>query len=46
MAPIRYPQYHARPPRPRPTHGSTSPVVYVLLITVPAVVAIAALRPR
>ncbi|MGW3144711.1 hypothetical protein ACWDG1_08495 [Streptomyces sp. NPDC001177] len=42
---MKYPHY-----RPKPTggttHGRTSPVTYVLLITVPAVVAVAALRPR
>jgi hypothetical protein len=42
---VSYPKYHARP-RPRPATGRTPPVVYVLLITLPAVVAIAALRPR
>ncbi|MFD9000203.1 hypothetical protein ACFV0T_04330 [Streptomyces sp. NPDC059582] len=42
---MSYPQYRTVPPRRR-THGATSPVVYVLLITVPAVVAVAALRPR
>ncbi|MFE2045608.1 hypothetical protein ACFXAZ_32770 [Streptomyces sp. NPDC059477] len=28
------------------THGGTSPLTFVLLITVPAVRAVAALRPR
>ncbi|MER5748544.1 hypothetical protein [Streptomyces sp. NPDC002088] len=42
---MSYPRYHATPPR-RPPRGTTSPVVYVLLITAPAVVAVAALRPR
>jgi len=42
---VSYPNYHAQP-RPRPATHRTSPVVYVLLITMPAVVAIAALRPR
>jgi hypothetical protein len=43
--PVSYPKYHAEP-HPRPATGRTPPVVYVLLITLPAVVAIAALRPR
>ncbi|MFD4873152.1 hypothetical protein ACFWOB_07250 [Streptomyces sp. NPDC058420] len=42
---MSYPKYHAQPHQ-RPTPGRTSPVVYVLLITVPAVIAIVALRPR
>ncbi|WP_269144747.1 MULTISPECIES: hypothetical protein [Streptomyces] len=42
---MSYPRHRARPPR-RTTHGATSPVTYVLLITAPAVVAVAALRPR
>ncbi|WP_268982486.1 hypothetical protein [Streptomyces sp. MBT53] len=42
---MSYPKYHAQP-HPRPAPSRTSPVVYVLLITMPAVVAIAALRPR
>ncbi|MFE0453917.1 hypothetical protein ACFW2D_22070 [Streptomyces sp. NPDC058914] len=42
---MHYPAYHA-PPRQRPTRGGPSPVTYVLLITAPAVVAVAALRPR
>ncbi|MCX5239933.1 hypothetical protein [Streptomyces prunicolor] len=42
---MSYPKYHAQP-RPRPATNRTPPVVYVLLITLPAVVAIVALRPR
>jgi protein TonB len=42
---VSYPRYHPQPHQ-RPTHGGTSPVVYVLLITAPAAVAVAALRPR
>ncbi|WP_263975751.1 hypothetical protein [Streptomyces sp. NK08204] len=42
---MSYPAYHARPTR-HPAPGHTSPVTYVLLITVPAIVAVAALRPR
>ncbi|MEU0336481.1 hypothetical protein [Streptomyces sp. NPDC006193] len=42
---MTYPAYHPHPVG-RPTRGRTSPVTYVLLITVPAIVAVAALRPR
>ncbi|MEU9517167.1 hypothetical protein [Streptomyces sp. NPDC048224] len=43
---MHYPrQRAARPPR-RSTGGATSPLVFVLLITLPAVVAVAALRAR
>ncbi|WP_164555546.1 MULTISPECIES: hypothetical protein [unclassified Streptomyces] len=45
MAPVHYPPYRATPDR-RPTGGATSPLTFVLLIATPAVVAIAALRPR
>ncbi|MEV6806313.1 hypothetical protein ACH4NF_03765 [Streptomyces sp. NPDC017248] len=42
---MSYPAYHAHVVRRRaPRH--TTPVIYVLLITVPAIVAVAALRPR
>ncbi|MEU1404928.1 hypothetical protein ABZ471_21640 [Streptomyces sp. NPDC005728] len=42
---MSYPAYHPRATNhPAPDH--TPPVVYVLLITIPAIVAIAALRPR
>ncbi|MFI6562323.1 hypothetical protein [Streptomyces sp. NPDC050534] len=44
-APVAYPHYRA-PVRARPTHSSTSPIVFVLLITAPAVIAVAALRAR
>ncbi|MFG2357239.1 hypothetical protein [Streptomyces sp. NPDC048521] len=42
---MSYPAYH---PHPAGHHapGRTTPVTYVLLITVPAIVAVAALRPR
>ncbi|MFE9445490.1 hypothetical protein ACFYO2_42620 [Streptomyces sp. NPDC006602] len=43
---MTYPRYTAHHPRKRPAHGATSPVTYVLLITAPAVIAVAALRPR
>ncbi|WP_263982716.1 hypothetical protein [Streptomyces spinosus] len=42
---MSYPEYHPHTVS-RPTRGHTSPVTYVLLITVPAIVAVAALRPR
>ncbi|WP_369393759.1 hypothetical protein AB5J72_44065 [Streptomyces sp. CG1] len=42
---VRYPAYHPHPvAHTAPDH--TTPVTYVLLITVPAIVAVAALRPR
>ncbi|MFI1507056.1 hypothetical protein [Streptomyces sp. NPDC020597] len=44
-APVTYPPYHATA-RQRPARGGQSPVTYVLLVTVPALVAVAALRPR
>ncbi|MEU9174568.1 hypothetical protein AB0D34_43585 [Streptomyces sp. NPDC048420] len=43
---MTYPAYHHAKAPERPRHSTTSPVIYVLLITVPAVVAVAALRPR
>ncbi|MCS0606154.1 hypothetical protein NX794_33825, partial [Streptomyces sp. LP11] len=44
-APVSYPAYHPHATgRPAPRH--TTPVTYVLLITIPAIVAVAALRPR
>ncbi|MGW7203378.1 hypothetical protein [Streptomyces sp. NPDC054837] len=42
---MHYPVYKAPPPRQAP-RGRTSPLTFVLLITVPALVAVAALRPR
>ncbi|MDT0392808.1 hypothetical protein RM641_35875, partial [Streptomyces sp. DSM 41921] len=44
--PVHYPRYRATPPRPRRTGGTLSPLTFVLLVTVPAVVAVAALRAR
>ena len=44
-APVSYPRYKPRPTA-APAHGRRSPVTYVLLITVPAIAAVAALRPR
>jgi hypothetical protein len=45
VTPVSYPKYHAAPRR-RPTNSAPSPLTFVLLITVPAAVAVAALRPR
>ncbi|WP_177244309.1 hypothetical protein [Streptomyces sp. yr375] len=45
VTPVRYPAYHPSAQQ-RPARGGQSPVTYVLLITVPAVIAVAALRPR
>ncbi|WP_268256072.1 hypothetical protein [Streptomyces aurantiogriseus] len=42
---MHYPAYHS-PTRQRHIRSGPSPVTYVLLITAPAVVAVAALRPR
>ncbi|MEU5225952.1 hypothetical protein AB0G55_25385 [Streptomyces toyocaensis] len=42
---MHYPPYRAAPSR-KPSRGATSPLTFVLLITTPAVVAVAALRPR
>ncbi|MDQ0766065.1 hypothetical protein [Streptomyces canus] len=43
---MTYPAHHHAKAPDRSTHSTTSPVIYVLLITAPAVVAVAALRPR
>ncbi|MFJ9155199.1 hypothetical protein ACIRPS_00220 [Streptomyces griseoviridis] len=43
---MTYPRYRAQSAPQRPVRGTTSPVTYVLLITAPAVIAVAALRPR
>ncbi|MGX4688332.1 hypothetical protein [Streptomyces sp. JNUCC 63] len=42
---MTYPRHHPQPSRPTPRH-SPSPITYVLLIAVPALAAVAALRPR
>ncbi|WP_268248603.1 hypothetical protein [Streptomyces brasiliensis] len=42
---MKYPRYQPEPAA-APAHGRTSPVAYVLLITIPAIAAVAALRPR
>ncbi|MGW5868470.1 hypothetical protein ACWFRJ_40705 [Streptomyces sp. NPDC055239] len=44
-APVSYPSYHAAPRNP-PPRGGPSLVSLTLLITAPAVLAVAALRPR
>ncbi|MCW5250304.1 hypothetical protein [Streptomyces sp. SHP 1-2] len=46
-SPVRYPRHRtAARPAQGSRGGATSPIVFVLLITVPAVVAVAALRAR
>ncbi|MFK4144813.1 hypothetical protein [Streptomyces sp. NPDC004065] len=42
---MNYPAHHPKPHRRPPRHGP-SPLTYVLLIAVPALAAVAALRPR
>ncbi|MDN3286445.1 hypothetical protein QWL27_11765 [Streptomyces thermocarboxydus] len=42
---VTYPRHRATEVK-RPARSITSPLVFVLLITTPAVVAVAALRPR
>ncbi|MDN3026984.1 hypothetical protein [Streptomyces sp. S.PB5] len=42
---MHYPAYKAPAPR-RAADSGTSPLTFVLLITVPALAAVAALRPR
>ncbi|MFF7855260.1 hypothetical protein [Streptomyces sp. NPDC007904] len=42
---MHYPRYRTAPVRRSPGRA-TSPLTFVLLITLPAVVAVAALRPR
>ncbi|MBM7090720.1 hypothetical protein JTP67_19665, partial [Streptomyces sp. S12] len=46
VTPVRYPVHRPAARAERPTRGATSPLTFVLLITTPAVVAVAALRPR
>ncbi|WP_262928468.1 hypothetical protein [Streptomyces sp. TRM68416] len=43
---MHYPRYHAAQPQKRPPNRTTDPLTFVLLIAAPAVVAVAALRPR
>ncbi|MEU3660568.1 hypothetical protein AB0E77_12550 [Streptomyces sp. NPDC032940] len=43
---MHYPRHRTARVQQRSTRGATSPLVFVLLITVPAVVAVAALRAR
>ncbi|MER6045788.1 hypothetical protein ABT136_34510, partial [Streptomyces sp. NPDC001856] len=45
VTPVHYPAYHA-PAHQRPARGGRSPVTYLLLVALPAVIAVAALRPR
>jgi hypothetical protein len=45
VTPVSYPAYRPHPAG-HPAPGHTAPVTYVLLIAVPAIVAVAALRPR
>ncbi|MGW2208821.1 hypothetical protein [Streptomyces sp. NPDC001781] len=45
MTRVNYPAYHARAAG-HIARSRTSPVRYVLLVTLPAIVAVAALRPR
>ncbi|GAT79620.1 hypothetical protein STXM2123_322 [Streptomyces sp. F-3] len=42
---MAYPRHRSQPPRPMPRR-SPSPLTHVLLVAVPALVAVAALRPR
>ncbi|MFJ3670150.1 hypothetical protein ACIPSE_27215 [Streptomyces sp. NPDC090106] len=42
---MTYPAYHSPASRP-PAHHGTDPLTFVLLIAAPAIVAVAALRPR
>ncbi|MET7289186.1 hypothetical protein [Streptomyces sp. NPDC005573] len=42
---MSYPAYHPKADS-HPAPSPTSPVTYVLLIAIPAIVAVAALRPR
>ncbi|MDT9696463.1 hypothetical protein [Streptomyces sp. P17] len=42
---MHYPRYRTSPKRP-PTRSTTAPLTFVLLIAAPAIVAVAALRPR
>jgi len=42
---VSYPPYHT-PQRKRPPRGGPSLISFALLITAPAVLAVAALRPR
>ncbi|MEU3984212.1 hypothetical protein AB0F77_29740 [Streptomyces sp. NPDC026672] len=42
---MHYPRHQPKPAS-APVHERTSPVTYVLLVAVPAIVAVAALRPR
>ncbi|MFJ7074122.1 hypothetical protein [Streptomyces sp. NPDC098781] len=43
---MRYPPYHSAPHKRAAHGGAQSPLTFVLLIAVPAIAAVAALRPR
>ncbi|MFK0115658.1 hypothetical protein [Streptomyces sp. NPDC090994] len=43
---MHYPRYRSAPQQPRSTRGAMSPLVFVLLILIPALAAVVALRPR
>ncbi|SOD49565.1 MULTISPECIES: hypothetical protein [unclassified Streptomyces] len=43
---MHYPRYRVASLRPRRADGALSPLTFVLLVTVPALVAVAALRAR
>ncbi|MGP2442224.1 hypothetical protein ACTT8P_33885, partial [Streptomyces sp. JW3] len=46
LTPVHYPRHRAAPQHPRAPHGVMSPLVFVLLILIPALAAVVALRPR
>ncbi|MER6674150.1 hypothetical protein [Streptomyces sp. NPDC000983] len=43
---MRYPRYRNATAKRPPARGATAPLTFVLLIAAPAIVAVAALRPR
>ncbi|MEU4658894.1 hypothetical protein AB0G32_34020 [Streptomyces sp. NPDC023723] len=43
---MHYPRYRSAPQRPRSPRGAMRPLVFVLLILIPALAAVVALRPR
>ncbi|MEV6957652.1 hypothetical protein AB0M97_00265 [Streptomyces sp. NPDC051207] len=43
---MHYPRHRAAAQRGRPVRDAPSPLTFVLLVTVPAVIAVVALRPR
>ncbi|GGL65175.1 hypothetical protein GCM10010129_05920 [Streptomyces fumigatiscleroticus] len=44
--PVHYPSYRRPAPHRQAPHGAPKPLVFVLLVAVPALAAVAALRPR